>query len=150
MGQLKAMLKSMETDSALFKEFGRLINADDDAAIMTLAKEKGFSITADDLQSYKEFVSEAVANENSKQQLGEEKLEDVTGGNGEEYGVNMDRTKCLGVLVGKVEFKNGEDRKKCNAWSCFAPTWSKIYTCKCFKTTACIDNWHSTSSHASH
>ena len=150
MEQLKTMLKSMETDSALLEKFGRLINAGDDAAIISLANEKGFSITADDLQSYKEFVSEAEANENNLQKLGEEKLEDVAGGNGEEYDINSDRTRCLGELVGKVEFRNGEDRRKCNAWSCFVPTWSKIYTCKCFKTTSCIDSWHSTSSHASH
>jgi len=146
MEQLKAMLKTMENDNVLLEEFGKLINAGNDAVIFSFVKEKGFNITEEELQSYKDFFNEANKN---LQELDEEELEGIAGGSDAE--INKPITSCLGkFVVDKVEFRNGEDRVRCNAWACWWFKETKPAWCNCYRTPACIDSWHSTKGHFKH
>ena len=144
MEQFKAMIKSMEKDRAFFEEFGRLLYDADDAAILMLVKEKGFNITGEDLNSYKDFISKAETDMKNSQKLDEEDLEGVAGGN-TDMPDGRRRIHCMSHLPGKAEYRNGAERKQCKAWSCWIPIkapWGTTGYCNCYETSWCVDCWH--------
>ena len=63
--QLKAFLEKVKADTSLQEQLKAASDAD---AVVSLAKEEGFSISADDLK-------------NAQSELSEEELESVAGGN---------------------------------------------------------------------
>ena len=73
--QLKAFLEKVKVDTSLQEKLKAAANAD---AVVSIAKEAGFSISADDLKK--------------AQELSEEELEGVAGGAASCCGV-----KCLGL-----------------------------------------------------
>jgi len=140
MDQFRAMMDSMINDRASLEEFGRLLFAGDDAAIIASAKEKGFSITSEDLQAYRDFCDTEETDVKTPQKLTNDKLEEVAGGNDAE--LDYERAGCLAYTPGKSEFRNGADRKLCKATSCLKFGFGSIKMCKCYKTDRCIDCWH--------
>ena len=140
MDQFRAMMDSMINNRASLEEFGRLLFAGNDAVIIASAKEKGFNITSEDLQDYRDFCNTEETDVKTQQKLSDDNLEEVAGGNDAEPDYDA-RTSCLAYTPGKSEFRNGANRKECKAKSCFKYEGGFKW-CKCFKTNWCIDCWH--------
>jgi len=142
MENIKILLDKMDTDKSFADEMLPLIEKNDAAEIVALAKKNGINITEDDWQEYVKWAESLAAKNKTSKELNEEELEEVAGGNPEEY-----RSKdCWFYASGSAEYKHGMWRKRCRQFSCSARVkgesgWGR-YTCRCWGTNKCTDYWH--------
>ena len=76
-------------------------------------------------------------------ELSPDTLEEVAGG-GEAVPIKAKTGGCWFHAASEREYRNGAWRKRCNQFSCSALiaedfSWT---TCKCHKTSKCLDSWH--------
>ena len=104
MEQLKALIEKAKSDKELMSKLDALGAKDaGDDKIIALAKEYGFTVTADEIEKLKSENADSAGNN----EITEDKLEAVAGGGGSENRYdpntckNMTRTKyeCVGFLA---------------------------------------------------
>jgi len=153
MEQIKLMFDKIVTDNDFANEMQPLIEKGDVAAILAAAEKNGFSITDADWLEYNKWVEHLSVKTGFGEELNEESLEDVAGG---EEAFNPKRGKgartdpwisqCWFFASGSPEFKDGRLRKYCRQYACVflgnkESGWG-YYQCKCWGTELCKGNWH--------
>ena len=121
MNQLELFIEKAKTDNELAEKINALEGAGfQDADVITLAAEYGFTVTAEDIKNKKSG------------ELGEEELENVAGGGG----FDTD-SKCWFHPRGRSRVIDGNTWLECDG-SCRI-LWED---CACRHTAFCVDKWH--------
>jgi len=146
MENIKLILEKMDTDKSFANEMLPLIEKNDAAEIVALAKKNGIKITENDWQEYIKWTESLSG---SQKELAEDELEEVAGG-----GPNLDKgtdttirsKECWFYPSGSSEQRNGMWRKRCKQFACNAICngelgWGR-YMCRCWGTNKCVGSWH--------